>query len=75
MLKGKASRSLYWLLKKGDDFMIDTDYIQIVSNVGFPIVVAGILLRSLLTSFHQRLDKLDATMNELLQAIKSMKSE
>lgn len=49
------------------------DYIQLVSNVGFPIVVSIILLKGLLTGVNQRLDKLDSTLNEFIQTVKDMK--
>ena len=47
-----------------------TLYIQLISNVGFPIVVAVILLRSFLVIFQKRLDKLIEHINELICVMK-----
>lgn len=52
-----------------------TNFAQMISNVGFPIVVAVILLRSVLNNFHSRLDELNQTMQELLVAIRGLNSK
>ncbi|USG67777.1 YvrJ family protein [Brevibacillus ruminantium] len=44
-------------------------YAQLIANVGFPIVVAAILLNRLLNGFNKRLDTLAQKMEELIAAI------
>ncbi|WP_342437959.1 hypothetical protein NSS79_01190 [Paenibacillus sp. FSL L8-0436] len=45
-------------------------WVNLISNVGFPIVIAILLLRNLMSSIQERLDELNKTMNELLETIK-----
>ncbi|MCL9662175.1 YvrJ family protein [Paenibacillus hunanensis] len=45
-------------------------WVNLISNVGFPIVMAIVLLRTLTTRIQEQLDKLNETMSELLVAIK-----
>lgn len=44
-------------------------WVNLVSNVGFPILIAILLLRNLMSSIQEKLDLLNKTMNELLNAI------
>ncbi|OMF26546.1 MULTISPECIES: hypothetical protein [Paenibacillus] len=45
-------------------------WVNLISNVGFPIIIAILLLRNLMSSIQERLDELNKTMNELLETIK-----
>lgn len=42
-----------------------TAYIQMIGNLGFPIVISLILLRTILGSFNKRLDSLDKRLTQL----------
>ncbi|SDS43138.1 hypothetical protein SAMN05444162_1462 [Paenibacillaceae bacterium GAS479] len=46
-----------------------TSYIELIGNVGFPILIALILLRTLLDSFNKRLDSLDKRLTQLNKTI------
>lgn len=46
-------------------------WVNLISNVGFPIIIAILLLRNLMSSIQERLDELNKTMNELLETIKN----
>lgn len=49
-----------------------TVYAQLIANVGFPIVVAAILLNRLLNGFNKRLDILTQKMEDLISAINKL---
>lgn len=50
-------------------------WINLVSNVGFPIIVAAVLLRNLMSNIQEKLENLNTIMNELLQTIKEQKKK
>lgn len=50
-------------------------FTDIISGVGFPIVIAIILLRNILINFNQKLNELNKTMEELLDVIKEIKRD
>jgi hypothetical protein len=59
------------LFLKAGAYMENLDlWVNLISNVGFPIVIAILLLRNLMSSIQERLDELNKTMNELLETIK-----
>lgn len=42
-----------------------TGYVELIGNVGFPIVVTLILLRTILSNFNKRLDALEKRLVQL----------
>jgi hypothetical protein len=57
-------------LKAGANMEDLSLWVNLISNVGFPIIIAILLLRNLMSSIQERLDELNKTMNELLETIK-----
>ncbi|MEK3881017.1 hypothetical protein [Paenibacillus sp. FSL M7-0420] len=47
------------------DILDVTNYTELIGNIGFPILIALILLRTLLGSFNKRLDSLDKRLTQL----------
>lgn len=45
-------------------------WVNLISNVGFPIIIAVVLLRNLVNSIQEKLDELNKTINELVNTIK-----
>lgn len=46
--------------------------VSIITNVGFPVSLCIILLRYILQTLGEKLDKLDDTVNQLISTIKNM---
>jgi hypothetical protein len=46
-------------------------WVNLISNVGFPIIIAILLLRNLMSSIQERLDELNKTRHE--RAIRNYK--
>jgi len=51
-----------------------TDIISLVTNVGFPVTLCFILIRYVLQTIGEKMDKLDNSLNELTKAIQSFES-
>lgn len=47
------------------DILDSTAYIEMIGNVGFPILITLILLRTILSGFNKRLDSLDKRLIQL----------
>ncbi|MNH42850.1 hypothetical protein D3C79_1046360 [compost metagenome] len=50
-----------------------TDIISLITNVGFPVTLCFILIRYVLQTIGEKLDNLDASLNQLAQAIQTIK--
>ncbi|GAA0854502.1 hypothetical protein AWU65_01935 [Paenibacillus glucanolyticus] len=51
-----------------------TDVISLITNVGFPVTLCFILIRYVLQTIGEKMDKLDNSLNELTKAIQSFES-
>lgn len=49
-----------------------TDMISLVTNVGFPVTLCFILIRYILQTIGEKLDKLDISLNQLTETIQSI---
>lgn len=49
-----------------------TDMISLVTNVGFPVTLCFILIRYVLQTIGEKLDKLDISLNQLTQTIQAI---
>jgi hypothetical protein len=49
--------------------MPTTDIVTLVTNVGFPVTLCFILIRYVLQTIGEKLDRLDESLNELVLAI------
>lgn len=49
-----------------------TDMISLVTNVGFPVTLCFILIRYILQTIGEKLDKLDISLNQLAETIQSV---
>lgn len=49
-----------------------TDMISLVTNVGFPVTLCFILIRYILQTIGEKLDKLDISLNQLSETIQSI---
>ncbi|OAB32943.1 hypothetical protein PGLA_26030 [Paenibacillus glacialis] len=49
-----------------------TDLISLVTNVGFPVTLCFILIRYVLQTIGEKLDKLDISLNQLAETIQSI---
>lgn len=49
-----------------------TDLISLVTNVGFPVTLCFILIRYVLQTIGEKLDKLDVSLNQLAETILSI---
>lgn len=49
-----------------------TDMISLVTNVGFPVTLCFILIRYILQTIGEKLDKLDMALNQLTETIQSV---
>lgn len=49
-----------------------TDMISLVTNVGFPVTLCFILIRYILQTIGEKLDKLDISLNQLTEIIQSV---
>jgi hypothetical protein len=50
-----------------------TDIISLVTNVGFPVTLCFMLIRYVLQTMGEKMDKLDSSLSQLTQAIQSIK--
>ncbi|WP_252361516.1 YvrJ family protein [Paenibacillus terrae] len=48
------------------------DALSIITNVGFPAGLCFILLRHILHTMEEKLDKLDLSLHELIEVIKEL---
>lgn len=55
--------------------MQTTDIISLVTNVGFPVTLCFILLRYVLQTICEKLDRLDQSLSQLAQAIQSIQGK
>lgn len=49
-----------------------TDMISLVTNVGFPVTLCFILIRYVLQTIGEKLEKLDISLNQLTQTIQAI---
>lgn len=52
-----------------------TDIISLVTNVGFPVTLCFILIRYVLQTIGEKLDRLDQSLSRLAQAIQSVQEK
>ncbi|WP_339321510.1 hypothetical protein [Paenibacillus sp. FSL W8-0194] len=52
-----------------------TDTISLITNVGFPVTLCFILIRYVLQTIGEKLDRLDFSLKQLAQAIQSVHKE
>ncbi|MNI87509.1 YvrJ protein family protein [compost metagenome] len=52
-----------------------SDIVSLISNVGFPVTLCFILIRHVLQTIEEKLDRLDMSIKQLAQAIESFKDE
>lgn len=62
---------LYMAKKEGNTLQMD-DALSLVTNVGFPAGLCFILLRHILHTMEEKLDKLDLSLHELIQVIQDL---
>jgi hypothetical protein len=48
------------------------DVVSLITNVGFPVTLCFILIRYVLETVGEKLDKLDASLHQLTQAIQTL---
>ncbi|WP_128100106.1 MULTISPECIES: hypothetical protein [Paenibacillus] len=51
--------------------MQTTDMISLVTNIGFPVTLCFILIRYVLQTIGEKLDRLDQSLSQLVQVIQS----
>ncbi|MCM3174626.1 hypothetical protein [Paenibacillus sp. MER 99-2] len=51
--------------------MQTTDIISLVTNIGFPVTLCFILIRYVLQTIGDKLDRLDHSLSQLVQVIQS----
>lgn len=49
-----------------------TDMISLVTNVGFPVTLCFILIRYILQTMEEKFDKLEHTLEQLIQKVQSI---
>ncbi|MGW8958517.1 hypothetical protein [Paenibacillus sp. NPDC055715] len=49
-----------------------TDIVSLVTNVGFPVTLCFILIRYVLQTIGEKLDRLDQSLSQLTQVIQSI---
>lgn len=52
-----------------------TDIISLITNVGFPVTLCFILIRYVLQTIGEKLDRLDESLLQLVQAIQSIQKK
>lgn len=52
--------------------MDQENIVSLITNVGFPVALCIILLRCILQTLGEELDKLDDSVNQLITAIKNI---
>ncbi|AZK48480.1 hypothetical protein [Paenibacillus lentus] len=50
------------------------DMVTLITNVGFPVTLSFILIKYVLQTMGEKLDKMDATIHLLSQQVKSIES-
>ncbi|WP_240479999.1 hypothetical protein [Paenibacillus fonticola] len=51
-----------------------TDMISLITNVGFPVTLSFILIKYVLQTMGEKIDKMDAALHLLTQQVKSMEA-